>query len=132
LKILALDIGEKRVGLAVSDELGMTASPFKTIQRKEAVSEIAEIVIGEGVGKVVVGVPYLASGELGSQATDVWKFIEELKPRVSVEIDFENEILTSYEAEERLKDKKKKNKEDIDSMAAVIILESYLARTKNE
>ena len=131
MKILALDVGTRRIGLAISDDLGVIASPYKTIDRKGADSEIAKIVIKEEVEKVVVGVPYLESGELGSQAKDVWDFCEDLKARLRVPLDFENENLTSSEAEVRLRNKKKKNKGDIDAMAAAIILEAYLARTKN-
>ena len=130
MKILACDVGMKRVGLAMSDDLGMIASPFGVVERTEAINEIVETVIREEVDKIVVGVPYLASGKLGSQADDVWSFIEDLKDRVEVPIDYENEHLTSAEAAERLKLKKKKTKGDVDSMAATIILESYLKKGK--
>lgn len=133
MKILAADIGEKRIGLATCDELGVSATPYGHVERDNGLSRIVEIIEKESIERLVVGIPYLESGKLGSQAEDVWRFVEDLRLRVSIPIDFENEHLTSKEAEKRLKkdkSKKKSKKGDIDSMAAAIILESYLARMK--
>lgn len=131
-RILALDVGEKRIGLATTDELLITCSPFGFIFRENAVSEIEKIIQKEGIEKIVVGMPFLPSGGLGSQAEDVQKFVDELKKSVSLQIDFEDEVLTSIEAERRLKEMKQKNQEkgDIDAMAACIILESYIRKEK--
>ena len=130
MKVLALDVGEKRIGLAMSDELGTIASPAGFVERRIATTKIEKMVRDENIERIVIGVPYLASGHLGSQASDVWKFAEELKELVLTDIEYENELLTSFEAKERLKGRKKKEKGDIDSMAATVILEAYLKRRK--
>jgi putative Holliday junction resolvase len=132
-RILALDIGEQRIGLAVSDELKIIASPYKTIGRKKAIFELKQIVEKEKMEKIIIGLPYLGSGQLGSQAKDIQEFANSLRAEVNVPIEFENEILTSVEAKNRLKERGSKvlDKKEIDKMAATIILESYLGREKN-
>lgn len=132
-KILAIDVGEKRVGLATSDRLGMLAAPFGFLEREGAVPKIVELITQEGIEQIVVGLPYLASGDLGSQAEDVQRFVTELQAMTSTSIDFENEMLSSAEAANRLKTMKRKIKDkgEVDAMAATIILESYLNRSKS-
>lgn len=132
-KVLAIDVGQKRVGLATSDELGMLASPFGFLDRDEAANKIVGIISQENIGQIVVGLPYLPSGDLGSQAEDVHHFVTELQVLTSVGIDFENEILSSVEATNRLKKMKRhiKDKGEVDAMAATIILEGYMNRSKN-
>ena len=132
-KILSIDVGEKRVGLATSDELGIIASPFGFIDRDGAVQKIADILVQENIGQIVVGLPYLPSGTLGSQAEDVQKFTAELRPITKIGIDFENEVLSSVEATNRLRQMKRKIKDkgEVDAMAATIILESYMNRRQN-
>lgn len=131
-KILSIDVGERRVGLATSDELGMLASPFGYLDREGAIEKIADTIVGENIGQIVIGLPYLASGDLGSQAEDVQKFAAELARATNIGMDFENEILTSVEAVNRLKRMKRKIKDkgEVDAMAATIILEGYLGRIK--
>lgn len=132
-KILAIDVGEKRVGLATSDELGMFASPYGFLDRDGSVAQVVEILTQENIGQVVVGMPYLASGDLGSQAKDVQSFVRELQMRTQIPIDFENEMLSSAEAANRLRGMKRKIKDkgEVDAMAATIILESYMNRSKS-
>lgn len=132
-KILSLDVGEKRIGLATTDELLITCSPFGFIARETALEQLGEIIESENIQKLVVGMPFLPSGNLGSQAEDVQRFIDNLKEKFSLPIEFENEVLTSIEAERRLRDSKKSfEKGDIDSMAACIILESYLRKEQHD
>ena len=132
-KILSIDVGEKRVGLATSDELGIIASPFGFIDRDGAVQKIIDIIVQENIGQIVVGLPYMPSGTLGTQAEDVQKFVGELQSVTKVGIDFENEVLSSVEAANRLKQMKRKIKDkgEVDAMAATIILESYMSRRAN-
>jgi putative Holliday junction resolvase len=98
------------------------------LSREAAEEEIKSIVKKEEIDRIVVGMPYLPSGGLGSQAEDVVKFIDQLKKEITVPVVTENEVLTSVEAENRLKKMgvQKIEKAEIDEMAAVIILESYL------
>ena len=129
-KILALDIVEKRIGLAMSDELKIIASPYKTIERKTALENIEDIIKKENVESLVLGLPYLENGELGSQADDIGEFAKELNERIAIKIEFENELLSSKEAKNRYHNMNKKTYEKgkIDEMAATIILEDYLSR----
>jgi putative Holliday junction resolvase len=130
LKILAIDVGEKRVGFAASDELGIIASGLGAVERKGAVEAVCGLIEKEKIEKIVVGMPFLPSGGLGSQGKDVEKFIDSLKEEITIPVETENEVLTSVEAENRLKSMGKREiaKTEIDEMAAVIILESYLRR----
>jgi putative holliday junction resolvase len=131
-KYIALDVGTKRIGIALSDDLAIIASPFKTISREGGVNEVVLLAETEKAARIVVGLPYLPSGGLGSQAVDVQQFADELRQATSLPIDFENEVLTSIEAENRLKSLTKRRlvKAEIDAMAACVILESYMNRTK--
>jgi putative Holliday junction resolvase len=130
--IFALDVGEKRVGIAKSDPSAVFALPYGFIERENSFSELKEIFKKENADKIVVGMPFLPSGGLGSQSKDVEKFIDDLKQLVNLPVLTENEVLTSIEAENRLKiSEKSYSKGDVDTMAAVIILESYLRRETN-
>ncbi len=132
MKILALDVGEKRVGIALSDELCIISTPYGFVDRERAIDKVAEITNVEKVERIVIGLPYLPSGDLGSQSDDILKFSDLLKKTVRCRIDFEDESLSSVEAENRLRQGRKPfEKGDIDAEAAAIILESYLAK-KND
>jgi putative Holliday junction resolvase len=127
-KFLALDVGEKRIGLALSDDIGILAIPFKAIDRDGSVEVVREIAKSEDVAMLIIGLPYLESGELGSQATDVKNYTKELTQEINLPYEFVSELLTSKEAEGRIKEQKGRveNKGEIDTMAATIILEEYL------
>jgi len=133
-KILALDVGIKRIGLALSDDLKIIASPYTTIERGKALEKLKAIIIKEDVESLVLGLPYLESGKLGSQAEDIGNFAKKLSEQISLKIEFENELLTSKEAQNRYSKMNKKTHEKgkIDEMAATIILEDYLTRNNNE
>lgn len=128
MKLLALDVGEKRVGLAESDELEIIASPKGYIYRIEAIDKLKAIIDEEKIEKIIVGMPFLpTTGELGSQGGDVNIFINELKGNFNLPIEIVTEVFTSVEAEKRLREIGGEfEKGDIDAMAATIILETYL------
>jgi putative pre-16S rRNA nuclease len=130
-RILALDVGKRRIGVAISDPLGIIARPYLTIQRdKQSVEKIHEVVKELGVAQIVIGLPLYLNGSEGEQAADVRAFAQKLKEAIStVEIHFQDERLTTVEAEERLADRRggwRKKKNRIDAFAAAGILESYL------
>ena len=129
MKILACDIGLARVGLAISDETETIAQPLTCVSRDDAISRIQEIAETEKIEKLVIGLPLLESGEEGSQAEDVKAFAFELEKTLSIPVEFENEYLSSIEAKRRLENKKYL-KEDVDIMAATVILENYLENNK--
>ena len=131
-RILALDIGTKRIGIAVSDALWLGAVPVCTIERKNdnlALDKIKEICTQYNTNTILIGIPYNMDGTLGFQAKNCIDFIKPLKDKyIILEQD---ERLSSNEAEEILRQKGKKytkNKGLVDTIAACVILESYLEK----
>lgn len=130
-KVMALDIGTKRIGVALSDYLLMLANGHSCIQRNpedKAIAEIEKIAKENNVKKIVAGIPLNMDGTKGFQADDCIEFTKKIQ---GYEIIFEDERLTSDTAEENLRNKKidfKKNKGLVDIESACIILEQYLSR----
>lgn len=124
---LALDVGEKRIGVAVGDSGVKIAIPFDTIEVDGTeVEKIARIIIDENVDEVVVGYPRNQSGEATAQTTYAENFAAKLKD-IADSIVFQDESLTSVLAEQRLQSYKKPyTKADIDAQAAALILQDYL------
>ena len=131
-RILGIDYGDVRVGLAQTDLLQMIASPLETIKNagEEALlSYIANLAKSNDVEKIVVGLPLNIDGSVGERAEITYRFGEKLKQATGLEIIFQDERLSSFEAEELLKEAKvnsKKQKSLIDKLSACIILEDYL------
>ena len=129
-RVLALDIGDKRIGVAVSDPFFLFATGLKVIIREndnKALEEIKEICQTYKIKKIIVGLPYNMDGSIGAQAKKTVKFTEKLES--DFEIIYRDERLTSFEAEEMLKKENKKytkNKGLVDIKAACIILQSYI------
>ena len=126
-RIMGLDIGDKTIGVAVSDIMGITAQGVKTIRReskKKDIEELKNIIKERQVNKIVSGLPKNMNGTLGPQGEKVLKLCELIK-----EIDFWDERLTTVAAERSLIEgdvSRKKRKKVIDMLAAVIILQGYL------
>lgn len=131
-KLMALDIGTKRIGISLSDFLQILATGHSFIERnpeKEAIEKIKKIAIENKVNKIIIGIPYNMDGTQGEQAKDCLKFADNFKN--DFEIIFEDERLTSEQAEENLRTKKinfKNNKGLVDIESACIILEQYMSR----
>ena len=129
-RILALDIGTKRIGVAISDVFWMGATPIKTISRKDdktALGEIEKICKEYNTNTILIGIPYNMDGTLGFQAKNCLNFIKPL--RNNYEILEQDERLSSSQAEEILKQQGKKytkNKGMVDVTAACVILTEYL------
>lgn len=129
-KIMALDIGKKRIGVALSDFLHVIATGNCVVDRipeNEAIEKIKKIALENKVEKIIVGIPYNMDGTQGEQAKDCISFSKNFQS--DFEVIFEDERLTSEQAEENLKEKKidfRKNKGLIDIESACIILEQYL------
>jgi putative Holliday junction resolvase len=138
MRVLAIDVGRRRVGLAISDPSGTLARPLIAVAVTD--TNAAEVVAHEvarlsaeddGVARIVVGVPVSLDGRPNAQTAHVLRFIGELKHRTGIPIDTEGERLTSREAESRLAVREKdwrKRKAQIDAAAAAIILQDYLDR----
>lgn len=132
-KVMALDVGTKRIGIALSDYLQVIATAHSTIPRepeKNAVQEIIKIAKDNRVEKIVVGLPINMDGTQGFQAQDCMNFAQKI---LGFDIIFEDERLTSEEAENRLRSRKidfRKNKGLVDMESACVILEQHLSRKK--
>lgn len=127
LRILALDIGERRIGVAQGDTSVKIAVPYDTIERDGGeVAAIARLVIDGGIDQIVVGYPRNQSGEATQQTEAVEAFARQLED-IDATIVFQDESLTSVLAEDHLKRAGKPYQPgDIDALAASIILEDYL------
>jgi putative Holliday junction resolvase len=139
MRVLGLDVGKRRIGLAISDPTRTLARPLSTVtvldtDGVEAVSrEIARLAAeDDGVGQIVVGLPVALDGTATEQTAHVRRFIAALAKRTDIPIAAEGERLTSREAESRLalheRDWRKRKKR-LDAAAAAIILQDYLDRT---
>ncbi|OGC04031.1 Holliday junction DNA helicase RuvA [candidate division WOR-1 bacterium RIFOXYA12_FULL_43_27] len=130
MRILAIDYGEKRVGVAVSDPLGFTAQPVGTIGPN--IEEIKKIIERyEEVSEIVVGLPKTMRGEIGPRAQKTLEFVDLLKKEINIPIVTWDERLTTSDARRTLHEaglNEKKQRKVIDQLAAVLILEGYLQR----
>lgn len=126
--ILALDVGDKRVGVAVASTLARLPRPLVTLIRNEDFfKELNELVNHEDVGEVVIGLPRDMSGRSTSQTEATEQFIDELKSQLDVTVYTQDEAVTSKRAEEELDRRGRPyEKGDIDALAATYILEDFL------
>jgi len=133
MRIMGLDIGDSRIGVAVSDPLGILASPLTIIERTDddtAIDEITVIIRGKGVGQVVAGLPLNMDGTRGAQAEKTEAFINLLLSRIEIPVHLRDERLSTVTARERLGQTRKTGKDTrYDAAAAAIILQSYLDET---
>ena len=136
-RIMGLDIGDKTIGVAVSDIMGITAQGVKTIRReskKKDIEELKNIIKERQVNKIVSGLPKNMNGTLGPQGEKVIKFCDLIKEETGLEIDFWDERLTTVAAHKTmnfLEINKHKKKNIVDTISAVYILETYLNKLKN-
>lgn len=132
MRILGLDVGEKKIGVAISDELGITAQGLGVIERQNRrrdFSRIARYVEEYGVKEIVVGLPRNMDGSMGPQAQKVLFFQKEMARVVKVPVNSWDERLTTVAAGRTLLEadlRRSKRKKVIDKLAAVFILEGYL------
>lgn len=124
---LALDIGEKRIGVAVGDDIVRIAVPLDTVEVDgNELSRLARLIVDHEPDIVVIGYPRNQSGEATAQTAFVEEFAKKLTD-IAPSIEFQDESLTSVLAEQRLKSYKKPySKADIDAQAAALILQDYL------
>jgi putative Holliday junction resolvase len=128
---MALDVGEKRIGVALSDESHLIATPLATLRRaskRQDFEAIASLIAGHAVEKLIVGLPRTLRGEEGRQAGRVRRYAEALSAAVDRPIAFQDERYSSREAEDRLAEAspRRRAKGEIDAAAAAIILQDYL------
>jgi putative Holliday junction resolvase len=136
-RVLGIDYGSQRIGLALSDPLGIIAQSYDTLANTAEVSRrIAQLVVELEVNLVVVGMPYNLKGERGQKAREVEDFVERLRREMTVDIVTWDERFTSRMANATMmqmgtrKKERRANKGRIDAMAAALMLQSYLDSTK--
>ncbi|HEV2805112.1 MAG TPA: Holliday junction resolvase RuvX [Chthoniobacterales bacterium] len=135
-RILGIDLGRVRIGVAVSDELGMLAHPVETIPAgSQAPARIAELVREKNAERVVVGLPRHMNGSAGEGAADALAFVEKLRALVPCEVVTWDERLTTTAATRALRDSGRKTRDSrqiVDQVAAQMILQGYLDRPQRD
>jgi putative Holliday junction resolvase len=137
-RILGLDVGARRIGIAVSDPLGITAQGVSTLHRRNRrydLTELRKLLVEYGIHEIVVGNPLRMSGETGTQAEKMADFARQLEQAFDLPVHLWDERLSTAEAHRLLDEtgiRDSRRKEVIDKMAAVLILQSFLdARAAN-
>jgi putative pre-16S rRNA nuclease len=136
MRLLALDLGSKRIGVAVSDALGITVRPVETIKRLSVERDIARLkflVEDLEAEAVVIGLPLRMDGEVGDAAQRALRFCERLQKELDVRVFTQDERLTSYEAEQMMIERgfgREQRRERSDEFAAMLILQDYLSKTR--
>jgi putative Holliday junction resolvase len=132
MRILALDVGTRTIGVAVSDELGITANGVATIRRKDIEydkAELGKIIERYAPSEILVGIPYRSDGGVGKRGQEIMKFADILKGAFDLPVIYWDESFSTADAERFLISAdvgRKKRKQVIDKMAAVYILAEYL------
>lgn len=132
ISALGLDVGRKRIGIAGCDRTGLIATGLTTLERKsfeEDLTQLRQLVQERQVEILVVGLPYSMDGSLGSQARQTQKFTRRISKALQLPVEYVDERLTSFQAEELLKAENRspsRNKGLIDRKAAAIILQQWL------
>lgn len=138
MRVLGLDVGDVRIGIAVSDPTALVASAYKTLVRTSKwkdVEEVRSIIEDLKVDRVVVGLPKNMNNTLGPQGKKVQKFVNALKHNYPLDLVYIDERLTTVSAERILIEadvSRKNRKKVVDQVAATYILQQYLDMQKNE
>jgi putative holliday junction resolvase len=135
-RVLAIDYGRKRIGLALSDELQLTAQPLAVMQRanrREDLRRLRDICRKQGVALILVGHPLHITGAAGEMADEAARFAARLRKELGIEVDLVDERLTSWEAAQMIAESGSSNRrkqESLDDVAAAIFLREYLERNR--
>jgi len=135
-RALGLDFGEKRIGVALSDALGLTAQPLGVVYNRKdrAVEEIAELAARHGAAVIVLGLPRHMSGDEGVKAMEARAFGDRLAERTGLPVDYIDERLTTMAVQRMLSEtgmSGAKKREVTDKLAAALILQTWLDRRKH-
>lgn len=137
MRVLALDLGEKRIGLAISDELKMFAHPFQTLIYngiEKLISSLKEIIQSKNISEIVIGIPYTLKGTISQKTEEVLRIKQEIIDNINLPVFDIDERLTTKMAEQSLRNvgkKTSKNRDIIDQIAATHILQIYLDKNNN-
>jgi putative holliday junction resolvase len=139
MRILALDYGRRNIGVAVSDELGVTAQPLAALERKnrrEDLRRLRQVMKKNQADLIIVGLPLHLSGKHGEMAGEAERFAARVQKELGLPVVMRDERLTSWQAEEMAKESKSAKGAVLDSLAAAILLREYLdeerAREKSD
>jgi putative Holliday junction resolvase len=132
-RVMALDVGERRVGVAVSDPSGTLATPHSVIQRRSKTKDfeaVGRLVVELDVQRVVVGLPLTLNGEIGPQARRVMRYARALAKTLDVPLEFYDERYSTVTADDLLVESGRKRRVPIDAAAAAVFLQAYLERQR--
>ncbi len=137
-RILGIDFGERRMGLALSDPLGIIAQPYLTFDTKkdgDFFKKIEELIEKEDIGEIVLGMPRNMDGSIGEKGKQVLEFSKKLSSRIKIPIVFWDERLSSVESSRTLREagaRMKTHKKAVDKLSAALILRGYLDNLKRK
>ncbi len=135
-KVLGIDYGKARVGLAISDEMRILASAHSVLENKQQtrlLEMLCELIYKENIEEVVVGLPLNMNGSHGDAARDTMKFAESLEKKCGRKVHLLDERLSTVEAAKQIHASgKKTNRKNLDLVAATIILQAFIDRRKSE
>jgi len=129
MRVMALDFGERRIGVAISDPTGTLATPHTVIRRRSKVEDfaaVARLVTELEAERVVVGLPLSLNGEIGPQARRVMRYTQALQQTLDVPVELFDERYSTVTADELLTESGRKRRVPIDAAAAAVILQDYL------
>ena len=132
MRVIALDVGDRRIGIALSDPTGLLASPVSTITRKGHdmdVDEVLALAAQNDVAEIIVGMPVSLSGRKGAQAARTTAFAEGLRRQTDLPVVFVDERYSTVQAERSLRElgvQPSRDRARVDAAAAAVILQSYL------
>ena len=135
MKILALDVGDRRIGLAISDPTGLLASPLGVVERRPSdLADVLRVAHENDAAEIVVGLPLTLSGESREQAGKVRGFVRDLRLMTDIPIRTIDERLSTVQARRMLREsgrnRRKRDRGRIDASAAAVILQAYLDSKK--
>ncbi|MGH8958704.1 MAG: Holliday junction resolvase RuvX [Acidimicrobiia bacterium] len=132
-RVLGLDFGHKRVGVAISDELRIAANALTVVPRREAPARVAELVEEYGVNEIVIGLPTTLAGEEGQSAKAARQFGGEIEEATGIEVRWVDERFSSHTAEQVMLEagvRRRARRGNVDKVAATVILQSFLDRPR--
>lgn len=138
MRVLALDVGDRRIGVALSDPTGLLATPLTTVTRRNDdadFDEVLRLMAENEVGEIVVGMPLTLSGRKGPQAARVTAFADALGRKTEVPVFFVDERYSTVQAERSLREsgvEPSRERARVDAAAAAVILQSYLDSQRGE
>ena len=133
MRIMSLDVGEKNIGIAISDKMNILAIPHSTEKNDENfIYKISILIDEKDIKKIIIGMPYSLNGKLGHQANKTIDFIQKFKEKIKVDIDLSDERFSTKISKDNLRSNKKNEDGPVDKYAAAIILENYLNKQRNK